>query len=116
VGYNQGTISASYSLAGVSIQGKYTELRLGGLVGRVVNSVNNVRNCYFLASADGGGPDNKIGTPLTAAQMMQQASFSGWDFWGSDADGVGGHWFMPVDSVPVLAWQTEVTGLRRVPT
>lgn len=115
VGYNQGTISASYSLAGVSSQGKYTELRLGGLVGRVVNSVNIVRNCYFLASADGGGPDNKIGTPLTAAQMMQQASFSGWDFWGTDVDGIGDRWFLPADSFPVLVWQTEVTGLRRVP-
>jgi len=115
VGSNQGTISRSYSLAHVTSQGTYTDLRLGGLAGRVVNSVSIVKSCYFLAPADGGGPDNKIGTPLTAAQMAQQASFSGWDFWGTDADGMTDHWFMPTDSFPVLVWQAEITGLRRVP-
>jgi hypothetical protein len=36
--------------------------------------------CYFLAPADGGGPDNGVGVFLTDAQMKQQSSFIGWDF------------------------------------
>ena len=47
--------------------------------------------------------------------MKQQASFVGWDFWGTDVDGVSDVWFMPEDAYPVLAWQTEVTGLRVIP-
>lgn len=47
--------------------------------------------------------------------MKQQASFVGWDFWGTDADGVSDVWFMPKDAYPVLAWQTEITGLRVIP-
>ncbi len=115
VGYNQKTILSSYSVADVTSRGKYTEPRFGGLVGRGANLTMVVRDSYFLAPSDGGAPDNKIGKPLTIAQLTQQASFPAWDFWGADADGVGGHWFMPADSFPVLAWQTEVTGLRNVP-
>lgn len=115
VGYSQGMILSSYSVARVTSQGLYASPYVCGLVGRFANRSNPVTNCYFLASTDGPLPAIEIGTPLTAAQMMQQASFSGWDFWGTDADGVDNRWFMPADSFPVLAWQTEVTGLRRVP-
>jgi len=115
VGYNQKMILSSYSVAEVTSHGKYTESFVGGLVGRGANLTMVVKDSYFLAPSDGGAPDNKIGKPLTITQLTQQASFPAWDFWGADADGAGGHWFMPVDSFPVLAWQTEVTGLRNVP-
>ena len=71
-----------------------------------------VKDCYFLDWMDGGGPDNGIGTPLTSAQMKQQASFVGWDFWGTAADGINDAWFMPPNAYPVLVWQTDITGLR----
>jgi hypothetical protein len=35
---------------------------------------------FFLDPKDGGGPDNGLGTSLTASQMKQQASFTAWDF------------------------------------
>jgi hypothetical protein len=52
---------------------------VGGCVGlAIVEAVQE--SCFFLAPEDGGGPDNGLGTPLTAQQMKQQASFIGWDF------------------------------------
>lgn len=83
----------------------------GGLVG----SGGAKDNCYFLALDDGGGPDNQIGTPLTANQMKQQTSFVDWDFWGTASDGANDEWCMSDGGYPVLAWQTEITGLRRIP-
>jgi hypothetical protein len=112
-GHSSGTISRCYSLAGVTGQATSAVPSIGGLVGRVTSSAGRVRDSYFLAPADGGGPDNKLGTPLTAAAMLQQASFARWSFWGTD--GIGNHWFMPPDLPPVLTWQTEVTGLQPVP-
>ena len=84
----------------------------GGLMGV---SAEAPVNCYALAPADGGGPDNKIGTFLTAKQMEDPARYVGWDFWGMAADGNDDRWFMPPHAFPVLAWQTEITGLVSVP-
>jgi hypothetical protein len=57
----------------------------GGLVGD--NNHNSplyppgdIYNSYFLIDIDGGGPDNKLGVPLTSAEMKEQASLIGWDF------------------------------------
>lgn len=113
VGYNAGQISLSYSVAGVTSEGGYNEVYVGGLVGGFANLTSVVRDSYFLSPVDGGGPNNGIGTRLTAAEMNQQASFTGWDFWGAVTD--GDHWFMPAGAPPVLVWQTEITGLQRVP-
>ncbi len=49
-------------------------IEIGVLVGYLTSDVSS---CYFLNTI---GPDNGIGTSLTAAQMKQQASFVGWDF------------------------------------
>ncbi len=70
---------------------------------------------YFLREADGGGPDNGIGAALSSAQMAEQGSFWGWDFYGRPGDGVEDTWFMPDTGRPVLSWQTQKTGLRAVP-
>jgi hypothetical protein len=111
IGYDSGKISTSYSIATVFGYG----WQAGGLVGRLTTAPTAVKDCYFLDPFDGGGPDNGIGIPLTSAQMKRQASFAGWDFWGTVADGVSDVWFMPANAYPVLAWQTDVTGLRGVP-
>lgn len=112
VGNNYGRIASCYSIAGVTGQG----MSIGGLAGSTSSDpADKVTNSFHLASADGGGRDNMIGTPLTSAQMKQRASFASWPFWGTDADGIDGRWFMPADSPPVLAWQTEITGLKLVP-
>jgi hypothetical protein len=114
VGDNAGKITTSYSVATVTGYGRND----GGLVG--MNSagapkLNPVKDCYFLDPVDGGGADNKIGTPLLSVEMKQQASFVGWDFWGTDTDGESDVWFMPANAYPVLAWQTELTALRAIP-
>jgi hypothetical protein len=56
------------------------EQYVGGCIGlaAVVEAVQE--SCFFLDPKDGGGPDNGLGTLLTASQMGQQASFAGWDF------------------------------------
>ena len=48
---------------------------VGGLVGG--SGLGSDSFCYFLDTA---GPDNGYGTPLTHAEMLQQASFAGFDF------------------------------------
>ena len=62
--------------AACSVQGQQD---MGGCIG--FQDPNGVQeSCFFLAPVDGGGPDNGLGTPLTAEQMTQQASFADWDF------------------------------------
>jgi hypothetical protein len=50
----------------------------GGLVSENVGGL--ITGSYFLAQADGGGPDNGLGEALSEEEMPLQASFSGWDF------------------------------------
>jgi len=107
VGGGQGRVSTSYSVAAVDSWGD----QVGGLLGNGYAP----NNCYFLDPADGGGPDNNAGTPLTDAQMRRQASFAGWDFCGTGTDGAADLWFMPANAYPVLAWQTEITGWQMIP-
>jgi hypothetical protein len=74
-GYNrEGTISTCYATS--SVKGV---VQRGGLCGGKDSSAT-ITNCYWLHPADGGGPNNGLGTPLTDTQMKQQDSFSGWDF------------------------------------
>ncbi len=108
VGYSSKQLRSCYSIATVIGPDK----GCGGLVGV---SAEAPKNCYALAPADGGGPDNKVGTFLTAKQMEDNARYVGWDFWGTNADGSDDRWFMPPHAFAVLAWQTEITGLVPVP-
>ncbi len=110
VGSAGGKILASYSVTRVTCRGS----NAGGLVGRLLADPTAIMNSHFLARAD-STPGNGIGTPLTDAQMKQRTSFVGWDFWGAAPDGVDDTWFLPGDAYPVLAWQTDITGLRAVP-
>jgi hypothetical protein len=52
---------------------------IGGFIGWAATTAQQ-ESCFFLDPNDTGGPDNGLGTPLTAEQMKQQASFPGWDF------------------------------------
>ncbi len=113
-GVSETGLFSCYSIATVTADATADKRYVGGLVGEGGYGAA-CRNCYFLAPADGGGPDNKAGTPLRAAQMKQRSSFPSWDFWGTAVDGDADSWFMPADGFPVLSWQTEVTGLQAVP-
>jgi len=103
VGYSDSDsrIATSYSVARPTAPDD--SLYIGGLVGD-----GTAGSSYFLAPADGGGPDNGIGAPLTDGEMRQQASFVGWDFYeaGEDAAGL---WLMPENAYPILLWQAETT-------
>jgi len=58
----------------------------------------------FLDVDGSGGRDNGLGTPLSDGQMKQQVSFGGWDFWGTDEDGIQDVWFMLAYGYPDLVW------------
>jgi hypothetical protein len=70
------SIARCYAAGAVEIADP--NLTCGGLVGMTVK-VTQLAS-YFLAPADGGGPNNFLGVPLADAQMKQQASFANWDF------------------------------------
>jgi hypothetical protein len=67
--YSGGDISNCYSTGNVN-----GTSNIGGLLGY---NYSTVSGSYFLNTS---GPANGYGTPLTDAQMKQQASFAGWDF------------------------------------
>jgi hypothetical protein len=74
VGYNfNGTISAAYATGSVS-GGNFA----GGLVGS--NFGGSITDSYWNTNSTGQTTSAGGGTPLTAAQMLQQSSFAGFDF------------------------------------
>ena len=100
-GNYSGTISNCYSAGSVS-----GDWYVGGLVG---HSPGTISNCYFLDTA---GPDNGYGTPLTDAQMKQQGSFVGWDFWGEIINGTEDIWMMAPGGYPgLVVTPVEVGGV-----
>ncbi len=113
IGANYGRLVSCYATASVSSQ----TTSVGFLVGRnSPASGSNVTNCYFAGPSHPSGPASTLaGTGLSAEQMKQRASYVGWDFWGTEADGAADIWFLPADAAPALAWQTETTGLVAIP-
>ncbi|MHC4567738.1 MAG: GLUG motif-containing protein [Planctomycetota bacterium] len=100
VGENGSAVLNCYA-SGAVVAGDET-VEPGGLVG-VLGPGSRVADSYFLAAADGGGPNNGIGTELRDSQMRQQSSFAGWDFTASIQDGMKDFWAMPADGgYPVL--------------
>ena len=82
-----GTISNCYACGSVA---RDESTGNGGLVGWIWKVT--ITHCYFLATSDGGGPDNRLGTVLNSTQMKQQGSFAGWDFVGETANGTEDIW------------------------
>ena len=77
LGYNHGAVIHSYTAGAVVTPDP--NMTCGGLMGTTLGTLT-ANNCYFLASSDGGGPNNGLGVPLTDARMKQQTSFAFWDF------------------------------------
>lgn len=86
------TINNCYSIGQVT-GSEYT----GGLCGSGDNST--ITSSYFL---DNSGPDNGIGTSLTANQMKNESSFEGWDFAGRNPDGTSSYWVIYTNNYPTL--------------
>jgi hypothetical protein len=113
-----GTIQSSYSTTASQV--RRTGVRSLSPDLTVASSASGTVWCvYYLAPTK---PQDLIedpyagyGVPLSPEEMKQQASFTGFDFYGDAEDGSADHWFMPSDAYPVLAWQTEITGLVGVP-
>jgi len=70
---NGGNITNCYAAAAVPASAMGAGLVTENFEGVISDS-------YLLAEADGGGPDNGLGTPLLAVDMRRRASFPGWDF------------------------------------
>jgi hypothetical protein len=83
--WSNGSIIKCYATG--SVLGGNNSEYLGGLLGFNTKSVPErgmpggiISSCYLLSPADGGGPDNGLGSPLTDEQMKQKSSFIDWDF------------------------------------
>ncbi len=79
----------------------YTQMAVTG-TGAEVGPTNGVNigvilNNYYLSTALCSGCNNALGTPLTASQMLEQASFAGFDF--------ATIWKIPADQTPQLQWE-----------
>ncbi|MDD3029128.1 MAG: GLUG motif-containing protein, partial [Alphaproteobacteria bacterium] len=105
VGYNytSGTISSSYATGAVTGTGDY----IGGLVGynadTITSSYWNVETSGMATGVGGGAAEGATG--LTTAQLMTEASLSGWDFASTWAIIEGA-------SYPYLQWQGAIAVVR----
>jgi hypothetical protein len=111
IGTDSGTVTDCYSTSTVkSLYVPGVGWSAGGLAGVGGKTISG----YYLAQ-----PNLRIrkgcGVALTADEMVQRESFAAFDFWGTASDGFGDEWFMPMGSAPILAWQTELTGLTAIP-
>jgi hypothetical protein len=108
-GSNSGVLSQCYTVAGLA---KPTFSTRAGLA---LSNTGLIDHCYFLRAADGGGPDNGWGIPLSSEQMRQADRLVGWDFYSPDGAGRAGAWLIPEQGFPVLAWRTQASGLVWLP-
>jgi hypothetical protein len=92
---NHGNITNCYSTG--AVPGSSNN---GNLVGHNNDGNSTISNCYYLLK--GGAIYNSYGSPLTAAQMKQRASFVNWDF-----DDIW--WINERAGFPKLFWQIDVT-------
>jgi hypothetical protein len=106
IGLDSGAVATCYSTSAVTS----LLVPVGGLAAWGGKSATS----YFLAQSNIKARKG-YGVALTASQMMQQESFTGFDFWGATSDGLDDEWFMPVNAAPILAWQTDLTGLAAIP-
>jgi hypothetical protein len=120
VGVNTGSIASCYSVTASQPQPapRGRSIRSGLLAAEAGGT--GVRYVYYFDAAKPEVPASRFvlfgyGMPLSALQMADRGSFVGFDFQGDANDGTEDHWFMPPEGYPVLAWQTQHTGLTGVP-
>lgn len=77
IGVNEATISNAYSTGSVTGSGG----QLGGLIGASYGAT--ITNSFWNSQTSGQSVSSGGGLPLTTARMLQQNSFSGWDFAGT---------------------------------
>ncbi len=102
VGYNFGGILNCLAMGSVSGSGS----NIKGFAGYNYFA-QMIMYCYHLAQADGGGPTDSYAAPLTLIEMSEMTSFTGWDFFGEEFNGIDEAWMMR-NSHPKLAWQVPV--------
>ncbi|UCD50100.1 MAG: hypothetical protein JSW27_21545, partial [Phycisphaerales bacterium] len=125
VGTNQGTITSSYSTTAAQVASQPRRVRRspGAASIRdmaVTAASREVRHVYYLdpnktEDLHDGSYASDYGIPLLPAEMEQQASFVGFDFYGDPNDGGQDHWFMPASGYPMLTWQATISGLAGIP-
>ena len=94
------SISNCYSKGVVSDPGYYSRSNLGEFCG-ISSSADIIGQCYC--------PEGEFGdsyaTELNATELLNSASYIGFDFAGNTQDGSEDIWTMPVNSTPLLSWQ-----------
>lgn len=99
--YDEGEIRRCYSTAVIT-----TWSSGGTTLGAICGSIDRgndgtVADCYFHIWA---GPPN-YGLPLTAEEMQDAASYAGFDFAGTNADGTQDTWSISSGHLPRLTWE-----------
>lgn len=106
-----GMVTNCYALG--SVERTSSDSRsVGGLIGsHYAGDSLHMRNYYI--PSDHHNLGNQAGIPLSDEQMRQKDSFVGWEFYEEGQS--GGVWVMPPQGYPVLAWQTDLSGLVWLP-
>ena len=102
---DSGNITNCYAIGPVT-----GDKELGGLCG--INRNGDIINCYFYLL---NGPDNTLGTALDDLQMLDVASYVGFDFTGNSNDGSDDYWSIANQHLPKLSWQKDDGPLVPIP-
>jgi hypothetical protein len=108
-GGNSGTITNCYAAGVVNLPQHFLfsadpfngDVFTGGLCGYNEGTITN--SYYYLFN----GLDNNLGTPLGDLQMLDAASYVGFDFAPDSNDGLGDYWAIINGHCPKLSWQTD---------
>jgi hypothetical protein len=104
VAYNDATLSSCYAAGTVT-----APTAAGGLAAESYVAVSSANHWDSEASGQASSPNG--GTPNTTAQMMQQATFSGWDFTNTwDIHEGSSYPFLRWETRPVLRGTVSITG------
>jgi hypothetical protein len=110
IGHSGAIIRRCYSTTRIDQSERSEEI--GALIGNEGgNSLTENSYCYYWAGAAGSA------VPLTAAEMIAQSSYTGFDFFGVPGDGAEEIWDIATGHTPHLNWQsgTGVPALDYMP-
>jgi hypothetical protein len=106
IGRNSASVKACYSSGSVSGDISDPNNYIGGLLGI---DLCQAQNCFWDYEVS-GLQDVNGAAAISTATMMQQGTFTGWDFSEEDGDPAAWKMLRPGEDYPRLTWQREFEG------